>query len=256
MDEEDDEQIRYPTDYEWSDILAWRSFGMVFLKPESQIVVKSAHLKSYQFFLDAERLIYERFEQNHGHAGVLRYHGPYGDDDNSAIQLEYAPHGDLRTFLAGEREQPIDLSQRRLWALQLANALEFNRRVGVIHGDLSSSNIFLDATHAPKISDFSGSSLDGSRLLVRAAPSYAHPTLAGSPAGDRFAYGSILYEILTGAAPFAALEPHEIEDRFAGNSFPETTDLGTLGPIVWKCWSGQYSDTVELLRDVQGLSAE
>lgn len=178
-----------------------------------------------------------------------RYYGPY---DSGAIKLEFATHGQLTPFVA-KNEQTIDLTPRHSWVLQLASALEFIHRLGVVHGDFSSSNIFLDENKAAKIGDFSGSSLDGSELLVYVGGSYAHPTLAGSQKGDIFAYGSTVFEIVTGAQAFADLEEHEVEKRFAANIFPETKDLGSLEPVVRKCWNGEYEETSELLCEVQGI---
>lgn len=241
-----DNQIHYPSGFRFCEILEWGSFGMVLRKPGSRIVVKSPHFDAYQKFIDIERLIYERIEERNGHPGILRYHGTY----ESAIQLEFAARGTLRSCLARD-SPPIEPTQRRRWALEIAQSLDFIHRVGVIHGDLSSANILLAEDGSAKLADFSGSSLDGSLLLVHAGASYAHPVFAGSQKGDMFAYGSLVYELFTGSAPFANLEDQEIKDHFARNHFPETKALGSLNSIVRKCWLGQYSDTSELVRHTQ-----
>jgi serine/threonine protein kinase len=254
-----------------ADIVAWGSFGMVVRKPDSPVVLKSAHQKSHQRYLDVERRIYERFEHHGGHENLLRYHGSY--DDNFAIKLEYVAGGSLDALLLAEREKKsnededekeekqqhhppiIPLAQRHQWALQLASALDFIHRHGVLHDDLSSNNIFLaDDRHlATKLGDFSGSSLDGSELFVYPGPSYAHPTRSDSQVGDRFAYGSVVFEILTGEKPFVELGQREIERNFALGRFPDTGALGSLGEVVRRCWAGGYEGTWEMLRHVREI---
>lgn len=90
-----DNEIRYPKGFSLDDILAWGSFGLVCLDSSSSTVVKSAHDEQTQPFIDAEKRVYERFDECGGHPGLLKY---FGVHDNS-IRLEYAPNHDLRSYL-------------------------------------------------------------------------------------------------------------------------------------------------------------
>ena len=129
---------------------------------------------------------------------------------------------------------------RSSWILQIAEALQFIHRNGVIHGDLTSSNIFLDSNLDPKIADFAGSSLDQSPLLIESPGSYCYPGSSLSVQGDIFAFGSLVYEIMTGESPYEGKDGDEVRALFLKNIFPETTQLGPLGHIIDKCWRGEY----------------
>nr|POE99490.1 megakaryocyte-associated tyrosine-protein kinase [Quercus suber] len=239
----DDDEIHYPTGFGLSDIVSWGSFGLICLDATSQTIVKSAHDVKTQPHLDAERRIYERFTQRGSHPSLLTYLGPY--DDGSAIRLQYAPQQDLRTFRLRRGADMVTADQRRQWAIQIADALSFVHRVGVVHGDLTCANVFLDEQLHAKVADFSGSSLDGSLLLVEVTTSHAHPVLTGSVQGDVFALGSLCYELETGFPPYRTLSDREIEERFSREEFPDVD-------LIRKCWEGGYDDCSMVVQDLKG----
>jgi serine/threonine protein kinase len=85
----------------------------------------------------------------------------------------------------------LTTDQRLRWAIQITNALGFIYSVGVIHGDLTCQNVFLDAQLNAKVGDFSGSSLDASPLFVTVAASHAYPREKLSIKADIFSLGSV-----------------------------------------------------------------
>lgn len=96
---------------------------------------------------------------------------------------------------------------------KVALALDSAHRAGVVHRDLKPSNVMLDASGEPIVTDFGLArrkvpgqarlTLDGT---VLGTPAYMAPEQArGEPAGpaaDIYSLGAILYELLTGRAPF------------------------------------------------------
>ena len=97
--------------------------------------------------------------------------------------------------------------------------------MGVIYGDLTSKNVFLDENLNAKLADYAGSSLDGSPLLVAVTASYRYPGLALSIKGDLFTFGSVLYEIMTRVAPYHTLSEADIYARYLKGEFPKTKSL-------------------------------
>lgn len=240
--------IRYPPGFGLDNILCWGSFGMICLDEASQTVIKSPHGEDYNKHLDVERRIYERIEARGGHPGFLRYHGLYGE---TCVRLEYAPKGSLSVVLREASKSP-DASQRLRWAVQVTDALSFLHAAGVIHGDLTCNNVFLDADLDAKLADFAGSSLDGSPLLVVVTQSHAYPGDKLSVRGDLFALGSVLYEIVSGSRPCAELPDHTIEELYAKGEFPDTRAFGRTGTIIQDCWLGHYDAAGSVARDLKG----
>jgi serine/threonine protein kinase len=182
-----DDEIHYPSGFSLRDLVGYGSTGLVVLDASSKTVIKKPIDQKFDDCISIERLIYERFAQNGGHNGVLSYHGVFED----GIRLEYAALHDLKSYTDGEELKPKQQRLRRV--SQIAEALCFIHSNGVIHGDLTTLNIFLDEGLNPKVGDFAGSSLDGSPLLIESAASYQYPGASLSVQGDLFAFGSLVY---------------------------------------------------------------
>jgi serine/threonine protein kinase len=104
-----------------------------------------------------------------------------------------------------------------------------------------------------KLGDFAGSSLNGSELLVGVTPSHESPGSASSTQGDIFAFGSVVYEIMTGKAPYSGLSESEIVARYKRGEFADTASLGEIGVLIRKCWMGQYDGCTQLADDLRSL---
>ncbi|MFM9058476.1 MAG: serine/threonine-protein kinase [Planctomycetaceae bacterium] len=99
---------------------------------------------------------------------------------------------------------------------QVADAVQAAHDRGVLHRDLKPSNILIDATGAPRVSDFGLAKRLEDEMSVThtgailGTPCYMSPEqAAGSrgdvgPASDVWSLGAILYQMLTGRPPFQA----------------------------------------------------
>jgi tetratricopeptide (TPR) repeat protein len=102
-------------------------------------------------------------------------------------------------------------------AEQLADALDFLHRRGVVHRDLKPSNILLDAGGRPQLLDFNLSAdarlapprIGGTLpyMAPEQARAFIEPGPEPGPRADLFALGVILFELLTGRHPFGQLPP-------------------------------------------------
>lgn len=83
--------------------------------------------------------------------------------------------------------------------------------------------------------------MDGSPLSIVVTASHECPGSLLSVQGDLFAFGSVLYEIMTRQAPYNGLSDEEISTRYSKGEFPNTEFLQAIGGIIRRCWQGRYN---------------
>ena len=187
----------------------------------------------YSFFSEADRLfMVMEYVAGHTLAELLRLHGPIG-------------HG-----LA------LPLFCQALSGVSYAHAL------GVVHRDIKPSNIMLSRSGTVKVMDFGIARVLGKRHLTRTGQpvgtvAYMSPEQVfgeeADPRSDIYSLGVVLYELLSGAPPFAAdteylvMRSH-IEDQ--------PTPLGALVPDVPRGLATTVMRCLEKLPEARFQSVE
>jgi len=153
--------------------------------------------------------------------------------------MPYVAGESLRERLDRERQLPLEDALRV--ARDVADALEYAHRHGVIHRDIKPENILLQERHAV-VADFgvarAVSAAAGSRLtqtgLVVGTPQYMSPEQAtGDPVDHRsdiYALGSVVYEMLAGAPPFVGSTAEVILARRLTDPAPSLRSVRDLVP--------------------------
>jgi serine/threonine protein kinase len=123
--------------------------------------------------------------------------------------MEYAEGETLESIL---RRQGIFAVEKTLHiAVQTLEGLQHAHDRGVIHRDLKPSNLMLSAEGKVRIMDFGIARIVGHSRLTKAGqatgtPQYMSPEQVrgeeGSHASDIYSLGVVMYELLTGVAPF------------------------------------------------------
>lgn len=121
-----------------------------------------------------------------------------------------------QTLAKLSHDQPLPARRAAQLLMTVAGAVHFAHERHLLHRDLKPSNVLVDAFDAPHVTDFGlAKRSDGDADLTLAGqvlgtPNYMPPEQAeatGRPttvAGDVYALGAILYQLLTGRTPFLA----------------------------------------------------
>ncbi|HBN75698.1 MAG TPA: hypothetical protein DD473_07745 [Planctomycetaceae bacterium] len=161
--------------------------------------------------------------------------------------MQLVEEGTLSEFIRRDKP-PIRVTAKIVQ--QIAEAVHFAHQNGIIHRDLKPSNILVDSSSNPKIADFGlakllslDPSLSTGSYDIVGTPSYMSPEQVSGKeshtfATDVYGLGAILYEMLTGRAPFVGKEPlsvlHDVLEkipespRVIDKSIPQDLETITL----------------------------
>ncbi|HET9702826.1 MAG TPA: protein kinase, partial [Vicinamibacterales bacterium] len=202
------------------------------------------------FAADAERLA--RFQREAELLAALNHPNiaaVYGIEDTSAgkaLVMELVEGVDLRDRIA---RSPLPIAETLNLAKQLAQAIGAAHERGIVHRDLKPGNIRVRPDRTIKVLDFGIAralgQTDGHESVTVTAtaagtivgtPRYMSPEQArgevAGPQTDVWAFGVILYEMLTGRAPFDAPSSVETLSRVLSHE-PDFTQLPpSLDPRV------------------------
>jgi serine/threonine protein kinase len=193
------------------------------------------------------------------HPRIIRLLGKHED----GLILEYMPNGSVERYLRFVAPN-TSVKQRLNWAWQAAEGLAYIHEKNVLHCDFSVGNLLLSSDLSIKLCDFQGRLLDpnGAVLLnggvaERTMSSMPRPDLNHCDRKtDMFAFGTALYFMITGQAPFPDLDTADDEDeiyrRFECCEFP-SLEPHEGGDVVRKCWMGIYESAAEIMLDLQKL---
>src|SRR5580700_817191 len=123
------------------------------------------------------------------------------------LVMEFISGKNLEQILA---HSPVPFSSAAVWAADLASALAYAHRAGILHGDVKPSNIRVTEDDRVKLVDFGvarfASQVTGSDRVL-GTPAYLSPEqIEGQKQdgrSDLFSLGIVLYEMITGVRPFA-----------------------------------------------------
>jgi hypothetical protein len=122
----------------------------------------------------------------------------------------------------------LDLERLRAAAVQLADALGTLHGSGRVHLDIKPSNVLVDRTGHVVLLDFelvrgAGADDEMEELLV-GTPDYVAPEIVlgrgAAPASDWYAFGTMLYEALTGRLPFTGDPSRVLIRKCSGDPAP------------------------------------
>ena len=200
------------------------------------------------------------------HPNVVTIHDVGKSDDVAYIAMEFLDGKSLREIL----DSGVVLAPHRIADIvaEIAEGLAFAHRAGVVHRDVKPANVMVLASGAVKITDFGIAQLPtGTRTMtgnVFGSPRYTSPEqVMGRPVDGRsdiFSLGGVLFEMLTGRAPFGGADLNGILKQVLTDPTPPPSSHNPKLPrafdhIVAKALAKdpaeRYQDADEMARDLR-----
>ncbi len=188
------------------------------------------------------------------HPAILPIYTFGQESESLYIVMRYMAGGSLKKLL---QSGPLDLARAIKLARPLADALDLAHQRKIIHRDIKSANVLLDARNNLYLADF-GLSVTlgdvvqpGAGTLVYMSPEQ----MMGDPLdhrSDLYAFGILLFEMLTGGVPLVGGQPWNLQQVMAGAEMPIPPDLPTkIADLLRKATSvkpeERYNSATEII---------
>ena len=208
------------------------------------------------------------------HPGVQRSLEEH-DTNTPYLVLEYIDGENFRKHLQSVDGGHVPVATAVDWGTQLASVLAYLHGLGVVHRDLKPENILITSDGQLKVLDFGSALLDGARRLTWrhlsesiGTPDYMSPEQIQGERGDHrsdiYAWGTMMYEFLTGRIPFpgdnwmAVMASHLTKNPEKIRSVNPSVSP-ELEAVVLKAMrrypDHRYQDAAELLHDLEQLDS-
>src|SRR5579863_2457529 len=204
------------------------------------------------------------------HKNILRIHDMGDVGGLRFISMAFVEGQDLQHIIRDNPKMPLDRILK--FAQQIAEALAAAHAEGVVHRDLKPQNLLVDKNDQIFVCDFglAKSFEEGAIGMTRTGaflgtPRYMSPEqVEGKPADNRadlYAFGLILYEMVTGDVPFTGESTlkviyQRIQEKPKNPKLINADLPNWLVRIIMRCLekdpADRYQNAYEILADLQG----
>ena len=173
------------------------------------------------------------------HSAIVQVHDLVTEGDVDNLVMEYVEGTNLRVL---SRQGPLPVPQVLGFGIQIAQGLREAHRHGIVHRDLKTENVLVTPEGQAKIADFgvakrladgwNEESLTRTDAIVGTYRTMSPEQARGGPVdhrSDLFAFGVLLYELLTGQSPFQGENPLATLDRIVHH---RQTPVREVNPAV------------------------
>ncbi|KAF6807174.1 hypothetical protein CSOJ01_08362 [Colletotrichum sojae] len=141
------------------------------------------------------------------------------------------------------------------WIYQIASAVAWLEKLGLVHGDLRPANILLTVDEHVRLADFDVCVKIGEELQAASEPfCKLDARLDTPPAGavsEQFALASVIYTIRFNHIPMAELDAPERVQRIARIEMPPSEEDELFGDLIQDCWQGRYPSMAAMYEEIR-----
>lgn len=172
------------------------------------------------------------------HPNIVKLLDSVWSNDQYFLIMEYVSGGDLAQLL---RQGPLPIQRIITMAIDLADALTRAHKLNIIHRDLKPANILLSQDDTLRLGDFGVAHLDKQQRITAIGVTigtfdYLSPeALQEEPIDTRtdiWAFGVILFEMLTGQRPFQGENILDLAVNIMQSDIPDLEDIRPDAPIA------------------------
>ncbi|CAE6429530.1 unnamed protein product [Rhizoctonia solani] len=187
------------------------------------------------------------------HPNILELSGVMIYRDQIAMVSPWVGNGHLRWFLSQHPQ-----ANRCALCVDIADGVAYMHKKGIIHGDMKPENILISKDHTPKLTDFgnaviseytlqfSQSDSSPSMSMRWTSPEIINETTKITQAGDIYALGMIIFEVITGILPYDGVKEPAIMCRILAGNVPSRLEThmpsgveqaDQLWSLITICWA-------------------
>ena len=233
----------YSRRYQVTHLIARGGMAMVY-RAQDQLLNRAVALKILYSELSADPLFVERFRREAQAAANLSHPNivpvfDWGEDDGTYfIVMELIDGTSLADVLRGSRS--LTPSRSASIAAQVAAALGYAHRSGVVHRDVKPGNILITSDGQVKVTDFgiaqavsSEDHLAEEGSVMGTATYFSPEQASGAPVDGRsdvYSLGVVLYEMVVGRPPFIGESPVAVSTQHVHGSVPPPSEFSDSIP--------------------------
>ena len=188
--------------------------GVVY-RAHDRVLDRDVALKQLSSHFSKDKDVIARFKQEAkalarlSHPNIVQVYDFVQEGDQGFIAMELVEGHNLAVYLHDKGAMPI--SETVQLATQMAKALAYAHKRGVVHRDFKPANVILSMEGDAKITDFGLAKIAQSSVHTQVgsllgSPAYMSPEQAqgkvADASSDTYALGVALYEMLSGRLPF------------------------------------------------------
>jgi serine/threonine-protein kinase len=188
------------------------------------------------------------------------------------LAMELLEGRELRTLISPGKQMTAGDVVRV--GIQIADGLAYAHQHGVVHRDIKPANIMIVRNGQVKITDFGIAHMRSAEVrtqtgVLLGSPKYMSPEQVlgkrAEPGSDIFSLGVILYEMLTGKAPFAGADINAIMFQIVNLAPPAPSSVNPRAPAMIdfivakalaKTLTERYANAQQLADDLRECQAQ